>query len=83
MPKAVGCIDLGVYEKSGSIASAGIDLAGGGYKKAGIVRLTHLYAPMTTATITARDATGDFHVVFKVMNQATCTKIASTQKKSP
>lgn len=82
IPKAVGCIDLGVYEKSGSVATAGIDLVGGGYKRGGVVRLTHLYGTMKTATITARVATGDFHVTYKVMNQATCLKMARSQAKA-
>jgi hypothetical protein len=82
LPNAKGCIELGVYEKSGSIATAGIELAGGGYKRAGVVRLVHLYGPFATATLTARADTGSFHVTYKVEKQSTCFKQASSQAKT-
>lgn len=77
---AKGCVDLGVYERAGTVATAEVVLTGGGYAKAGSARLTHLYGTMTTATITARQATGPIHVVYKLPSQATCLKVARTQK---
>lgn len=83
LPNVTSCVDFGVYEKTGSVPTAGIDIVGGGYVRAGVVRLTHLYGPVKTATITARAATGEFHVVYKSLVQSTCVKLASTQKASP
>lgn len=82
MPKAVACIDFGVYEKAGSNPTAGIDIVGAGYKVPGSVKLTHFYGATKSVTITARVATGGFHVVYKQPNQSTCLKLASRQKKA-
>jgi len=83
IPKAVGCIDFGIYERPGTIISSTVDLVGGGYKKTGAsLRLTHLYGTMKSVTVTARQDTGIFHVVWKTMSQATCLKMARSQAKA-
>lgn len=83
IPRAVGCVDFGIYERAGTISSATVDVMGAVYRKTNVgVRLTHLYGPMTLATVTAHQDTGPIHVVYKTMSQATCLKMARTQPRS-
>jgi hypothetical protein len=83
IPQAVGCIDFGIYERPGTIITSTVDIVGGGYKKTGAsLRLAHLYGAMKAVTVTARQDTGIFHVVWKPMSQATCLKMARSQAKA-
>jgi hypothetical protein len=80
MPNAVGCVDFGIYERAGTITTASVDVVGGGYRKTGAsLRLIHLYGTMKSATVTAHQNTGMFHVVYKSMTQSSCLKMARTQ----
>lgn len=78
-----GWLDVGIYSNPKTVDGAEVELVGGGYRKVGAARLTHLYMQgkgASSATVKVLDATG-FDIVVKSMNAATAAKMASRQQK--
>jgi hypothetical protein len=94
MPNATGWLNVGVYEKSGTIreaqlpsgelVNAEVEIVGGGYKDVGSSQLTHLTMQGTSFIVKARHDIGSVHVKYDryTNDPRIAAKIASRQEKA-
>lgn len=75
-----GWLDVGIYANSTTVDGAEVEIVGGGYRKVGSARLTHLYMKGSEAAVRVLDRTG-FDIVVKPVNASTAAKMASRQEK--